>query len=62
MQPNESEITNHKSVTDNSLILNSANALLTSSGFNKDELNVELDTIKNAKVFSLVNKKQENTF
>tara|TARA_B100000212_G_C27256332_1_gene482444 strand:- start:490 stop:678 length:189 start_codon:yes stop_codon:yes gene_type:complete len=62
VQPNESEITNHKSVTDNSLILNSANALLTSSGFNKDELNVELDTIKNAKVFSLVNKKQENTF
>ena len=37
LQPNEPEITNHKSVTDNSVILNAVNALLTSAGFNKDE-------------------------
>ena len=28
VQPNESEITNHKPVTDNSVILNAVNALL----------------------------------
>ena len=43
-----SEITNHKPVTDNSVILNAVNALLTSAGFNEDELNVALDAIKNA--------------
>ena len=57
MQPNEPEITNHKPVTDNSV-----NALLSSAGFNKDELNIALDAIKNAKEQSLVDKKQENTF
>ena len=62
MQPNEPEITNHKPVTDNSVILNAVNALLTSAGFNKDELNVALDAIKNAKDQSLVDKKQENVF
>ena len=49
MQPNEPEITNHKPVTDNSVILNAVNALLSSAGFNKDELNIALDAIKNAK-------------
>ena len=62
VQPNEPEITNHKPVTDNSVILNTVNALLTSAGFNKDELNVALDVIKNAKEQSLVDKKQENVF
>ena len=62
MQPNEPEITNHKPVTDNSVILNAVNALLSSAGFNKDELNIALDAIKNAKEQSLVDKKQENTF
>jgi len=38
------KIKNHKPVTDNSV-----NALLTSAGFNKYELNVALDIIKNAK-------------
>ena len=45
---NEPEITNHKPVTDNSVILNAVNALLSSAGFNKDELNIALDLIKNA--------------
>ena len=62
MQPNEPEITKHKQVTDNSVILNAVNALLSSAGFNKDELNIALDAIKNAKEESLVDKKQENTF
>jgi len=62
VQPDEPEITNHKPVTDNSVILNAVNALLTSAGFNKDELNVALDAIKNAKDQSLVDKKQENVF
>ena len=62
MQPNEPEITNHKPVTDNSVILNAVNALLSSAGFNKDELNIALDAIKNAKEQSLVDKKEENVF
>ena len=37
VQPNEPEITNHKPVTDNSVIFNTVNALLSSAGFNKDE-------------------------
>ena len=48
-QPNEPEITNQKLVTDNSVILNTVNALLSSAGFNKDELNIALVAIKNAK-------------
>ena len=43
MQPNEREITEYKQVTDNSVILNAVNALLSSAGFNKDELDVGLD-------------------
>ena len=42
---NEAEITNHNQVTDNSVIFNAVDALLTSAGFNKDELNIALDTI-----------------
>ena len=49
MRPNEPEITNPKSVTDNSVILNAVDMLLTSAGFNKDELKIALDVIKNAK-------------
>ena len=37
MQPNEPEITNHKPVTDNSVIFNAVNALLTSAGVNNSE-------------------------
>ena len=62
MTSNEQEITNHKSVTDNDVILNAVDALLTSAGFNKDELNIALDAIKNAKAQSLVSKKQDNKF
>lgn len=62
MQPNEEEITDYKQVTDNSVIFNAVDALLTSAGFNKDELNIALDAIKNAKEQSLVSKKQDNTF
>ena len=47
MQPNEPEITDYKPVTDNSVILNAVNALLTSAGFNKDEL----DAVKKQKSF-----------
>ena len=50
MTSNDQEITNHKSVTDNDVILNAVDALLTSAGFNKDELNIALDAIKNAKI------------
>ena len=49
MTSNEAEITNHKSVTDNDVILNAVDALLTSAGFNKDEINTELEAIKNRK-------------
>ena len=49
MHPNEPEITNPKSVTDNSFIVNTVDMLLTSVGFNKDELKILLDVIKNAK-------------
>ncbi len=45
LQPNEPEITNHKPVADNSVILNSVNALIGSAGFNKDELNNALNAI-----------------
>ena len=45
MQPNEPEIRDYELITDNFMILNALNALFTSSGFNKDEL----DAIKNAK-------------
>jgi len=62
VQPNEEEITDYKQVTDNSVIFNAVDALLTSAGFNKDELNIALDAIKNAKEQSLVSKKQDNTF
>ncbi len=62
MTSNEPEITNHNSVTDNDVILNAVDALLTSAGFNKDELNIALDAIKNAKAQSLVSKKQDNKF
>ena len=62
MTSNDQEITNHKSVTDNDVILNAVDALLTSAGFNKDELNIALDAIKNAKSQSLVSKKQDNKF
>ena len=62
MQPNELEITNPKSFTDNSVILNAVDMLSTSAGFNKDELKIALDVIKNAKEQSLVNKKEENVF
>ena len=62
MQPNEAEIKNHNPVTENYLILNALNALLSSVGFNKDVLNIPLDAFKNAKEQSLVDKKQENTF
>ena len=62
MTSNDQEITNHKSVTDNDVILNAVDALLTSAGFNKDELNIALDAIKNAKAQSLVSKKQDNKF
>jgi len=34
VQPNEPEIIHHKSVTDNCVILNAVNALLTSASFN----------------------------
>ena len=44
------------------MILNALDALLTSAGFNKDELNIALDAIKNAKAQSLVSKKQDNKF
>ena len=57
VQPNEPEITDYKQVTDNSVIFNAVDALLTSAGFNKDELNIALDAIKNAKEQSLVSKK-----
>ena len=44
MHQNEPEIINPKSVTDNTVDM-----LLTSVGFNKDELKIPLDVIKNAK-------------
>ena len=62
MQSNEPEITDYKPVTDNSVIFNAVDALLTSAVFNKDELNIAIDAIKNAKSQSLVSKKQDNKF
>ena len=48
MQPKEPMITNHKSVTNNYVILNGADMLLTSAGFNNNQLKNALDLIKNA--------------
>ena len=62
MSSNEPEMTNHKLIIDNSVILNSLNALLTSAGFVKDQLNNTLDTIKNVKVPNLVDKKQDKIY
>ena len=62
MSSNEPGITDYKPVTDNSVILNAVNALLTSAGFNNDELDVALDAIKNAKEQSLIYKKQRILF
>ena len=62
MTSNEAEITNHNQVTDDSVILNAVDALLTSAGFNKNELNIALDAIKNAKSKRLGSKKQDNKF
>ena len=62
MSSNEPEMTNHKLIIDNSVILNSVNALLTSAGFVKDQLNNALDTIKNVKVPNLVDKKQDKIY
>ena len=46
MQPNDPEITNPKSVTDNSVILNAVDMLLTSAGFNKDILIFTRENLK----------------
>ena len=62
MQPNEPEITNSKTVTDNSVILNAVETLLSSAGYDTNQLNVALDVLKNAKEQSLVDKKEENVF
>ena len=62
MQPNEPEITNPKTVTDNSVILNAVETLLSSAGYDTNQLNVALDVLKNAKEQSLVSKKQGNSF
>ena len=48
MQPNEPEITNPKTVTDNSVILDAVETLLSSSGYDTNQLNVGLDAIRNA--------------
>jgi len=42
VQPNEPEITNHKPVTDNSVILNAVETLLSSAGYDTNQLNVAL--------------------
>tara|TARA_Y100001968_G_C19427512_1_gene755199 strand:- start:1074 stop:1301 length:228 start_codon:yes stop_codon:yes gene_type:complete len=62
VQPNEPEITNPKTVTDNSVILNAVETLLSSAGYDTNQLNVALDVLKNAKEQSLVSKKQGNSF
>ena len=62
MQPNEPEITNPKTVTDNSVIRNAVETLLSSAGYDTNQLNVALDVLKNAKEQSLVDKKEENVF
>ena len=49
MQPNEPEITNSKTVTDNSVIRNAVETLLLSAGYDTNQLNVALDVLKNAK-------------
>ena len=46
MSSNEPEITNHKSITDNSLILSAVKTLLSSAGFDINDLNVALDVLK----------------
>ena len=62
MSQNEPEITNHKSITDNSVILSAVETLLSSAGFDINDLNVALDVLKNAKDQSLVDKKQDKVF
>ena len=60
MQPNEPEITNSKIVTDNSVIRNAVETLLSSAVYDTNQLNVALDVLKNAKEESLDDKKEEN--
>ena len=62
MSQNEPEITNHKSITDNSVILSAVETLLSSAGFDINDLNVALDVLKNAKGQSLVDNKLKNSF
>ena len=46
MSSNEPEITNHKSITDNSVILSLVKTLVSSSGFDINDLNFALDDFK----------------
>ncbi len=62
MQLNEPEITNHKPVIDNSVILSAVETLLSSACYDTKQLNVALDVLKNAKEQTLVSKKQSNSF
>jgi FixJ family two-component response regulator len=60
VQPNEPEIKNFKIIADNSVIRNAVETLLSSAGYDTNQLNVALDLLKNAKEHSLVDKKEEN--
>ena len=51
MSQNEPEITNHKSITDNSVILSAVETLLSSASFYINDLNVAIDVLKNANFF-----------
>ena len=48
MQPDEPEITDYKQVKDNSVILSAVETLLSSAGYDTNQLNVALDVLKNA--------------
>ena len=51
MSSNKPEITNHKSITDNSVNLSVVETLLSSAGFNINDLHVAIDVLKNANFF-----------
>ena len=52
------EIKNYNQVIDNFVILNEVDASLISECFKKEELNIGLDAIENAKSYILVKKKR----
>ena len=62
MTATDTEITNHKGVTDNSAVIDAAKALLSAAGFNTGDVDVALDAIKTAKEQPIIKQKGDKVF